>query len=79
MLVAAERSEAAVGGTETRRPQVATTERRGHRQATGRMVVDADKNGLIDLPGVGSVVVGSRPGGAPVGLGQPTITEASAR
>jgi hypothetical protein len=43
------------------------------------MVIDADENGLIDLPGVGSVVVGSRPEGAPVGLGQPTMTEASAR
>ena len=48
-------------------------------QATGCMLVIADRNGLDDLPGVGGAVVASALGGASVGLVQPTMTEASAR
>jgi hypothetical protein len=48
-------------------------------QATGRRMVAADENGLVDLPGVESAVVGGPVGRAPVGRFQPTMTEASAR
>jgi hypothetical protein len=48
-------------------------------QATDRMAFDADKNGLVDLPGVGNAVAGIPLRWAAVGLVQPTMTEASAR